>query len=143
VGCIKAGKAAPGLIRHGLPKVPATGERPGTFRLHQRKTQIVAELIGSDTCAALGIVAHGNAPILGLCRQLVSAGYNPALALHAYRDSTLCLYIRTIGEAAGLEIASHGSGFIKRAVRLRAASPARKSAPSHHMTPSPAEWSAP
>jgi hypothetical protein len=41
VGCIKAGKAAPGLIRHGLPKVLATGERQGTFRLHQQKTQII------------------------------------------------------------------------------------------------------
>jgi hypothetical protein len=38
----KAGKAAPGLIRHGLPKVCATGEQHGTFRLHHRKTQIVA-----------------------------------------------------------------------------------------------------
>jgi len=42
VGCIKAGKAAPGLIRYGLPKVSATGERQTTFRLHHRKTQIVA-----------------------------------------------------------------------------------------------------
>jgi hypothetical protein len=59
VGCIKAGKAAPELIRHGLPKVSATGERQTTFRLHHRKTQIFAELIGSDICAALGIVASG------------------------------------------------------------------------------------
>jgi hypothetical protein len=39
VACTKAGKAAPGLIRHGLPKVLATGERRWTFKLPHQKTQ--------------------------------------------------------------------------------------------------------
>ena len=86
----KAGKAAPGLVRHGLPKVSATGERPGTFRLHQRKPQIIAELIRSDTCAVLGIVAHGNTPVLALCRRLIDFGYDTDHRLEAFREATLC-----------------------------------------------------
>jgi hypothetical protein len=52
---------------------------------------ICAELTGSDTCAALDIVAHGNAPVLDLCRKLVEAGHDPDLPLEAFRDKTLCL----------------------------------------------------
>ena len=110
VECIKAGKAAP-VIRHGLPKVPATGERQATFRLHQRKTQIVAELIGSDICAAHELTATGNAPILALCRLLVRVGYDPALRLECYRGDVLALVVASIAEGAALEINSAGNGF--------------------------------
>jgi hypothetical protein len=111
VACIKAGKAAP-VIRHGLPKVSATGERQATFRLHQRETQIVAELVGSNTCNALGIVARGNAPVSGLCRKLIGIGIDRATALHAYRGDMLCLIVRSIGQGARLELNGHGTGFL-------------------------------
>lgn len=84
-------------------------------------TPICATLTGSDACNALGIVAHGNTPVLGLCRKLIDAGHNPAAALHAYRGDMLCLIVHAIGEAARLEINSHGTGFI--ALRARRTAP--------------------
>jgi hypothetical protein len=48
----------------------------------------------------------------------VQAGFNPNRPLHAYRRATLCLIVRSIGEAAGLEINNKGTGFVgHRAVR--------------------------
>jgi hypothetical protein len=87
---------------------------------------IYAELKGSDTCStfsitATGIVASGPSPVLALCRQLIKAGVDHHRPLHAYRGNTLCLVIRSIGEAARLEINAHGSGFI--AFRSRRAAP--------------------
>ena len=76
------------------------------------RPKIVAELIGSDTCTALGIVARGNAPALGLCRKLIEAGANPATPLDVYRGDTLCLIVRSIGESARLELNGHGTGFL-------------------------------
>ena len=81
---------------------------------------IRAELAWDDTCTALGIIVRSPSPILALCRKLVDAGHDPAAPLEAYRDSTLALRIRSIGEAAGLEVASHGAGFIRAAKRRRA-----------------------
>lgn len=107
----KAGKAAPGLVRHGLPKVPATGERQATFRLRNRKTQIVAELIGSDSCAAVGLTATSNAPILALCRLLIRVGYDPAFPLECYRGDVLAVVVASIAEGAALEINGAGTGF--------------------------------
>jgi hypothetical protein len=63
-----------------------------------------AELIGEDTCTALGLTAHGSVPVLALCRVLVGCGYDPASTLEAYRGKTLCLTARSIGEAAGLVV---------------------------------------
>jgi hypothetical protein len=75
---------------------------------------ILAQLTGSDTATALGLTAQSSSPILQLCRQLVAAGHDPALPLHAYRGQTLCLRIRSIGEAAGLEVNHRGTGFVAR-----------------------------
>ena len=72
---------------------------------------IRAELIGSDTCTAMGIIARGHSPVLMLCRLLIEAGHNPSARLEAYRGSTLCLTVRSIGEGAMLRTASHGVGF--------------------------------
>jgi hypothetical protein len=83
-----------------------------------------AELSGSDTAAAAGITVVAYAPVLELCRRLVAAGYDPAARLEAYRDRTLCLTVRSIGEAAGLEINSKGTGLARRRP-VRAASPIR------------------
>ena len=51
---IKAGKAAPGLIRYGLPKVFATGERHETFKLPHKNAQIVV-----STQRTLGLPGRG------------------------------------------------------------------------------------
>ena len=88
-------------------------------------TPIRAEIIGSNTCTALGITAAGQAPVLALCRKLVEADYEPTTPLEAWRGNILCLKVRSIGEAARLEINAKGTGFIPlRAVRT--ASPVRQ-----------------
>jgi sRNA-binding protein len=75
---------------------------------------IAAELFGSDTASAAGISVTGYTPVLELCRRLVAAGHDPATPLHAYRGLTLCLKIRSIGEAVTLEINARGDGFRPR-----------------------------
>ena len=75
---------------------------------------IRAELSGSDHASACGVVVHSGSPIIALCRRLIAASYDPRTPLEAYRGNTLCLHVRSIGEAAGLEIAAHGLGFRKR-----------------------------
>ena len=60
------------------------------------------------------MTGHGKRPILNLCRQLLAAGFDPARPLDVYRGAMLALRVRSIGEAAELEINSGGSGFIKR-----------------------------
>jgi hypothetical protein len=77
---------------------------------------IRAMLIGSNHCEAEGIIAHGYAPVLDLCRKLVAAGYNPASPLEAWRGETLCLRVRSIGESAGLTVADdkYGTPHLRR-----------------------------
>jgi hypothetical protein len=75
---------------------------------------IRADLIGSDTCIALGLTVQSNTPVLEICRQLVAAGHNPAALLEAYHGKTLCLRIRSIGDGARLEINGEGTGFRRR-----------------------------
>jgi hypothetical protein len=65
---------------------------------------IRATLIGSDRCEVDGIVARGHAPVLGLCRALLAAAYDPLRPLHAYRGDTVALKIRSIGEEAAYTI---------------------------------------
>jgi hypothetical protein len=92
-------------------------------------TAIHAELIGADAINAAGMVTYSTAPVLALCRALVAAGYDPATPLQTYRGATLCLRVRSIGEAAGLEVNAKGTAFIPhRAVRT--ASPMRHSRPA-------------
>jgi len=82
------------------------------------KTQAVsirAALIG-DTCTALGIAARGSAPVLALCRELVAAGFDPALSLEGWRGETLCLRVRSIGEGSRLTVENdrHGKPRLRR-----------------------------
>jgi hypothetical protein len=86
---------------------------PQPEKQDHRPLQVIrAELSGSDHATALGSVAHGNAPVLGLCRKQIDTGcVDLATPLHAYRGDILCLIIRSIGEAAALEINSAGNGF--------------------------------
>lgn len=71
---------------------------------------IRAELIGSGRCEAEGIRVYGYAPVLDLCRELLAAGFNPASQLEAWRRETLCLRVRSIGEAARLTVADNRHG---------------------------------
>jgi hypothetical protein len=75
---------------------------------------LCAELVGDDTIIAgdLSIVAY--TPVLELCRELVAAGRDPKTPLEVYRGNTVCLSIRSIGEAATLEINNAGDGFRRR-----------------------------
>jgi hypothetical protein len=85
-----------------------------------------ADLIGTDACSAAGITTTGNAPVLVLCRRLLAAGHDPATRLEVYRGATLALIVRSIGEAAQLEINSKGSDFAAHRPRVRTAPPVRK-----------------
>lgn len=76
----------------------------------QTQAPLHAELTGSG-CSSAGITATGTTPVLSLCRQLLAAGLDPDSALEVFRGATLALRIRSIGEAAGLEIAADGVGF--------------------------------
>jgi hypothetical protein len=60
--------------------------------------KITAILTGSDACTALGIAATG---VIGLSRKLLAAGHGPSTPLDAYRGKTLCLRVRSIGQATG------------------------------------------
>jgi hypothetical protein len=71
---------------------------------------IRAELIGSDMCTAAGLTAQGHVPALAVCRKLLAAGYNPRCELHVYRDGTLALRIRSIGEGARLTVEECSDG---------------------------------
>jgi len=71
---------------------------------------IRATLIGSAHCEVDGIVARGHAPVLGLCRALLAAGYDPRRPLHAYRGDTVALKIRSIREGARLTVEDNRRG---------------------------------
>jgi hypothetical protein len=75
-----------------------------------RKQALRAERTGT-TCTAAGIAGRGTTPTLALCKGLIAAGLSPDQALEVYRGATLALRIRSIGEAAGLEINGEGNGF--------------------------------
>jgi hypothetical protein len=94
-------------------KAFGTGERQGPSKPKSPnlQTAIRAELIGTDTCIALGITVEANTPVLAMCRALVESGHDPAIPLEAYRGDVLCLRVRSIGDGAGLRVASHGRGF--------------------------------
>jgi hypothetical protein len=75
---------------------------------------IRAELIGSDCCSGVGLVARGSAPVLALCRKLIEAGDNSTTALEVWCCNTLTLTIRPIDEGARLEVSPRGVGFVRR-----------------------------
>ena len=89
-------------------------------RKHKPPQAIHAVLAGDDTCTAAGFTAYSPAPILKLCRLLADAGHNPDRPLQAWRGGTLCLTIRSIGEAAQLALNSKGTNFVRcrQAVRI-------------------------
>lgn len=68
--------------------------------------------ISSDTIAtSCAIIIKAPSPVLALCRRLVAEGCDPAMPMKAYRGEILCLTIKSIGEAATLQVSGHGGGF--------------------------------
>jgi hypothetical protein len=90
-------------------KKAITAEYAG-LSIHRRHL-IYADLCDSDVAKALHIKIRSPAPLLDLCRALVEAGVDPTTPLEAYRDKTLCLRVRSIGEAAKLKIGGDGVSF--------------------------------
>src|SRR6516162_3770555 len=88
------------------------------------ETTLAAELIGDDTATACGITVRSTSPVLVLCRELIATGMTADAALTVFRHGTVALRVRSIGEAAALEINSKGTGFT-RARTVRAAPPMR------------------
>lgn len=89
--------------------VPELTQLSGTVvrgnSLPTKKAQVIfAELIGSNACMAAGITVVDHAPVLALCRALVTVGHDLNRPLHAYRGDVLCLCVRSIGESARLTI---------------------------------------
>jgi hypothetical protein len=101
---------------------------------HNERAAIHAVLTGSDTASAEGITVTSPSPILSLCRQLITRGYDPNLPLIAARGQTVCLKIRSIGEAARLRVGGHGVGF-EGGSECGAAPPITPSAPARTGTP--------
>jgi hypothetical protein len=95
-----------------------TSARNRISALAEHPTPIRAELSGDRRCSAIGITATGNAPVLALCRRLIEAGHDPAARLEAYRGTTLCLRVRSIGEGARLTVREGTSDGRPRFVKL-------------------------
>ena len=74
-------------------------------------TPICAALVQSDTCSALGITARSTSPVLAWSRNVIAAGH-PDCPLEVWRGDVLSLRVRSIHEAANLEVDSAGTGFI-------------------------------
>src|SRR5262245_33437689 len=73
---------------------------------------VYAELTGDDTCTCSGLSVQAYAPALAMCRQLLAAGLDPDTALEVYRAAILALKVRSIGQAARLDVNSKGTGFV-------------------------------
>ena len=52
-------------------------------------SDIVAQITGSNRCDAEGLTVTGQAPVLGMCRKLLEAGFDPTRPLKAYRGDML------------------------------------------------------
>src|ERR1700733_5967657 len=87
---------------------------------------IRAELSGDFDCTAEGLAVTANAPVLEMCKRLIAARYDLDLPMEVYRGDVLALRIRSIGEAASLEVNSKGTDFVKRRQRVRTAPSVRQ-----------------
>jgi hypothetical protein len=104
---------------------PANTPSPAKRARPSPATQAIrAVIIGSNQAEANGITARGHAPVLALCRALIEAGHDPNTPLEAYRGSTLCLRVRSIGEGARLTVEDDENGrprFVRHRPRNRGA----------------------
>jgi hypothetical protein len=98
------GDDAPSIKRRDCNVPPFKASSP------TNQPTICAEIVGSDSCSALGIEARASAPVLALCRNLLAAGLDPDAAVEAYRAGTLVLRVRSIGEGALLTVEDNRFG---------------------------------
>ena len=91
---------------------------------------IRAELVGSNIAraATAGLTCCSRTPLLDLCGLLLRAGHDPRTPVEVYRGNTLALRVRSIGEAAELQIGGDGIGFRRR--QPAAAPPALQTVPA-------------
>ena len=81
---------------------PYRAERSTTSTRQRQCAVIRAEIVDSNRCTAGGITATAHAPVLTLCRELLSAGFDPTAQIEAYRGPTLCLIVPTNKTGAAL-----------------------------------------
>ena len=104
------------MLHNPNPKI--SGRRTRRAGQTLLRKSLHAELVGDNRCAIADFAATSSTPILALCRILIAAGFDPTMPMECYRGDTLALRIRSIGEAAALEVNAKGTGFIaRRAVR--------------------------
>ena len=111
------------------------GEHDGqTSKPAQFNTQavIIGQLSGDDTCMAAGLSVVGITTVLDLCRMLVQRGDDHKMPMEVFRHGVLALRIRSIGEAAKLEINGKGTRFKKCRQPVGTAPPLRPDVPEHH-----------
>jgi hypothetical protein len=75
-----------------------------------RSDAIVARITDSNRCDAEGLTVIGHAPVLGMCRKLIEAGFDSTRPLKAYRGETLCLTVSSIGWGAGQTVEDNVCG---------------------------------
>jgi len=91
-------------------------------------TMTIRAQLSSDTIAvSVGIEIKSPSPVLALCRRLLDEGCASSASLQAFRGDTLCLTVRSIGEAAELEVVG---GKFSRPQRRSIARPISATMPS-------------
>jgi hypothetical protein len=85
--------------------LPSRGPLSVTPKGVTEKPPLRAELIGADTCTceAFDLSVSSRVPVLGLARELIARGIDPATPLEVYRGMTMSLRVR-IGEGAKLTV---------------------------------------
>jgi hypothetical protein len=107
-------KAAPakGGLSFSVPPRSSNGATSVLYNPNPPSQEgLQGEIVGGDVCTAADITAHGNTPVLELCRLLVAAGHDPATPLKAFHGGALALHVRSIGEGAQLTVRGNGHGF--------------------------------
>jgi hypothetical protein len=74
--------------------------------------------LSNDTIASVSsassLAVPISSPVIALACKLFDVGTDPATPLDCYRGETLSLRVRSIGEAAHLEVNGAGTGFRPR-----------------------------
>jgi hypothetical protein len=109
----KAARPAPAVTGREPQVIDLLGDKINPARNIQPKQQhVIAELVGDDSCRCQEIDAAvtANAPVLAMCRQLLTTGIDPDTALSVYRRGVLALKVRSIREGARLTVKTAGNG---------------------------------
>ena len=81
---------------------------------HDRFPEVIrCELRGDDTACAEGLTATGRAPVLQLCRDLITKGHDVETWLEAFRDDVMCLRVKGLGKGAQLTVDERDARFCR------------------------------